>query len=133
MSATTGKVALVASTVSLGCNGGPASSTPCSGAQLALILDLVGYGTGPSTGADFFEGSAAAPTLSNTNAALRLNSGCTDTNNNTADFSASVAGPRNSSSALHPCAAAVPEPGSLTLIASGVAALAAARRRRRRP
>ena len=55
-----GKVALVSSTTSLGCNGG---SITCSSAQLAQIIDLVGYGTGAS-GANFFEGSAPAPTLS---------------------------------------------------------------------
>jgi hypothetical protein len=43
MSGTGGKVALVNSTTSLGCNGG---STPCSAAQLAMIIDLVG-GTEP--------------------------------------------------------------------------------------
>ena len=43
MSATAGKVVLVDGTSSLGCNGG---SNACSAAQLALIIDLVGYGTG---------------------------------------------------------------------------------------
>ncbi|HEX7962602.1 MAG TPA: lamin tail domain-containing protein, partial [Terriglobales bacterium] len=54
MSASGGKVALVNSTTTLGCNGG---STPCLDAQLALIIDLVGY-----DGANFFE-TSAAPTL----------------------------------------------------------------------
>src|SRR5687768_3372234 len=49
MAAGAGKVALVSDAVSLGCNGG---STPCSGAQLSRIVDLVGYGA-----ANFFEGS----------------------------------------------------------------------------
>ena len=43
MAADAGKVALVSSTTSLGCNGG---SITCSTAQLAQIIDLVGYGTG---------------------------------------------------------------------------------------
>src|SRR6185295_167638 len=81
MSGTDGKVALVTSTTGLGCNGG---STACSAAQLALIKDLVGYGN-----ANFFEG-AAAPTLSNTTAALRLANGCTETDNNASDFAASA-------------------------------------------
>ena len=51
-----GKVALVNSTTSLGCNGG---STPCSPSALAQIIDLVGYGN-----ANFFEGAGAAPTAS---------------------------------------------------------------------
>jgi hypothetical protein len=97
MSATAGKVALVSSTASLGCNGG---STACSAAQLALILDLVGYG-----GANFYEGAGAAPTLSNTTAALRLGGGCTDTNNNSADFVAGAPAPRNTASPLAPCGA----------------------------
>ena len=87
MSATGGKVALVNSTAGLACNGG---STPCSAAQLALIKDLIGY-----DGANFYEGAAAAPTLSNTTAALRLANGCTETDNNASDFAASVPTPRN--------------------------------------
>lgn len=95
MSGTAGKVALVASAASLGCNGG---STPCSPAQLALIIDLVGYG-----GANFFEGSGPAPVLSNTTAAFRASNGCVDTDNNVADFSAAAPAPRNTSSALSAC------------------------------
>jgi len=94
MSATGGKVALVNSTSGLGCNGG---STPCSAAQLALIVDLIGY-----DGANFFEG-AAAPTLSNTTAALRAGSGCTDTDNNSADFTAGAPSPRNRLSPTFNC------------------------------
>src|SRR6266498_1973396 len=95
MSGTAGKVALVNTTTGLACNGG---STPCSSAQLAQIVDLVGYGN-----ANFFEGSGAAPTLSNTTAAFRASSGCIDTNNNAADFTADVPAPRNTASPLHPC------------------------------
>ena len=54
MSATGGKVALINVATGLACNGG---STPCSPAQLAQIVDLVGWGT-----ANFFEGSPAAAT-----------------------------------------------------------------------
>nr|MCU0228584.1 lamin tail domain-containing protein [Bryobacterales bacterium] len=100
MAAGSGKVALVNSTTGLGCNG---SSTPCTTAQLGLILDLVGYGA-----ANFFEGSGAAPTLSATTAAFRANSGCTDSNNNSADFAAAAPAPRNSASALNVCGAASP-------------------------
>src|SRR5437870_4212687 len=96
MSATGGKVALVNSTTGLGCNGG---STPCSAAQVALIIDLIGY-----DGANFFEGAAAAPTLSNTTAAIRANAGCVDTDNNAADFAAAAPAPRNTSSAIKDCA-----------------------------
>jgi predicted extracellular nuclease len=86
MSATGGKVALVNSATPLGCNGG---STPCSAAQLAQMIDLIGY-----DGANFFEGAAPAPTLSNTTAAFRANNGCQDTDNNAADFAAASPNPR---------------------------------------
>jgi hypothetical protein len=95
MAAGAGKVALVNSTTSLGCNGG---SAPCSAAQLAMIIDLVGYGN-----ANFFEGSAAAPTLSNTTSTSRSGGGCTDTDNNSADFTAGAPSPRNTASPLNPC------------------------------
>jgi uncharacterized protein len=95
MAAGAGKVVLVSGTASLGCNGG---SAPCSTAQLARVIDLVGYGN-----ANFFEGSAAAPTLSNTTAALRKESGCTDTDDNAADFTAGAPAPRNTVAPLSPC------------------------------
>jgi predicted extracellular nuclease len=95
MAAGAGKVALVEGTASLGCNGG---STTCSGAALARIRDLVGYGN-----ANFFEGAGAAPTLTNMTAAFRADSGCADTDSNSADFSAAAPAPRNNFSTLHPC------------------------------
>ena len=87
MSATNGKVALVSGAGSLGCNGG---STPCDALALARIIDLVGYGN-----ANFFEGDAGAPTLSNTTAAVRT-FGNIDTDQNSADFVALGPNPRNS-------------------------------------
>jgi predicted extracellular nuclease len=84
-----GKVALVTGTTSLGCNGG---SAPCDAVQRARIVDLVGYGN-----ANFFEGSGAAPTLSSSTSAQRGNAGCTDSNDNAADFTAAATAPRNSS------------------------------------
>jgi predicted extracellular nuclease len=97
MAAGAGKVALVNTTTPLACNGG---STPCSPAALATIVDLIGYGN-----ANFFEGAAAAPTLSNTTAAFRAGGGCTDTDQNSTDFAAAAPGPRNSVSPLNPCGA----------------------------
>ena len=109
LSATDGKVALVNGTATLGCNGG---STPCSAAAVALIIDLVGYGT-----ANFYEGSGAAPKLSNTTADFRSGGGCVDTNNNAADFAAGAPSPRNSASPLNVCSSsAVPEPATLALV-----------------
>ena len=95
MGASNGKVALVNSTTGLGCNGG---STPCSPAQLALIKDLVGYGD-----ANFYEGAGAVPALSSTTAALRLNGGCTETDNNISDFATGAPTPRNTAAPLSPC------------------------------
>jgi hypothetical protein len=104
MAAGAGKVALVNSSVSLGCNGG---STPCPPAALALIIDLVGSGTG-SGGANFFEGAGPAPTLSATLAAFRANGGRVDTDNNASDFTAATPAPRNSSTSLRASASASP-------------------------
>ncbi|MCZ7569222.1 MAG: ExeM/NucH family extracellular endonuclease [Ardenticatenaceae bacterium] len=95
MSATGGKVALTNTTTPLGCNGG---STPCPPTALAAIVDLVGY-----DGATFFEGSGAAPAGSNTAAVLRASNGCTDTDNNAADFTTGAPIPRTTASPLNPC------------------------------
>jgi predicted extracellular nuclease len=83
MSAASGKVALVRSTVSI------TTGTTCPTG--ALIEDFLGYGS-----ANCAEGSPA-PTLSNTLAALRRAGGATDTDNNAADFLAGTPTPRNSS------------------------------------
>lgn len=96
-SGTAGKVALVTGTVTLGCNGG---SAPCPPEQLARIIDLVGFGN-----ANFYEGTAAAPTLSTTTAAIRKGNGCTDTDNNGADFEALLPTPRNTASPAYVCPA----------------------------
>ncbi len=77
MSATGGKVALVNSTVAL------------SGACPAAV-DFIGY-----DGANCFEGAATAP-LTNTSAAIRNGAGCTDTDNNSTDFTIAAPSPRNS-------------------------------------
>lgn len=103
MAAGAGKVALVNTTTTLGCNGG---STPCNASQLAQIVDLVGYGTGTS-GANFFEGAGPAPTISAMTADARGVSGCTETDNNAADFTASTPAPRNTASPLNPCSASI--------------------------
>lgn len=94
MSGSAGKVALVNSTVSLGCNG---SSTPCSPEQLALIIDLVGWGT-----ANFYETAPAAATT-NTTAVIRNNQGCMETDNNSTDFSVDIPTPRNTATQVYIC------------------------------
>jgi predicted extracellular nuclease len=85
-----GKVALVDNTTALTCG------TPCF--PNPNILDLVGYGH-----ANSFEGTGAASLLSTTTAALRKDDGCTDTDNNEADFATGVPTPRNRASPLHLC------------------------------
>lgn len=81
MAATSGKVALTKTQTVLSGNNPQGNSN---------LVDFVGFGS-----ADAYEGAAAAPTLSNTTAALRGNGGATDTNNNSADFTAGAPNPRN--------------------------------------
>jgi imidazolonepropionase-like amidohydrolase len=87
MSATNGKVALVNGTAAL-----------TGGCPTANVVDLVGYGT-----ANCFEGTAAAPAASNTNAVLRAQDGCVDTDQNGSDFAAGAPAPRNSAAAPVVC------------------------------
>ncbi len=96
MSATTGKVALVNSTTAIG--------TSCT----ASVVDLIGYGTGASCSE-----TMPAATLTNTTAALRLAGGCTDTDNNSTDFSAGAPNPRNTASPIANCSA-LPPPLTIT-------------------
>lgn len=72
ISATAGKVALVATLTPLNGSCPPGNS----------IIDRIGYGS-----ANCAEGNPAAA-LSNTTAAKRMNNGCTDSDNNNTDFSA---------------------------------------------
>ena len=96
MSAVTGKVALVRSATALTGTGCPLPS--------GAIEDYVGYGVSTMAvqGANCFEGAGPAPTLSNTSAALRLNNGATDTDNNSADFGEGPPNPRNTPPAEDP-------------------------------
>lgn len=100
MSASAGKVALVQGTSALNCGS---NTSPCNDSQRARWLDLVGYGS-----ANLFEGNAAAPTLNNTTAALRAAGGCTDSQDNAADFQALAPTPRNSSSPSGVCSGSGP-------------------------
>ena len=95
MSGSAGKVALINGTTGLACNG----AANCTAAQLASIIDLVGYGN-----ANFFEGSAPAPTLTNGTAAIRSTGGCSDNNQNSTDFSAGAPLHHDKASAATPCA-----------------------------
>jgi hypothetical protein len=95
MAATAGKVALVAGTTALSGSGCPLA---------ANVVDFVGYGTS----ATCFEGPVPAPAPSNTTADRRKAGGCTDTNDNAADFLVTVPFPRNTSSPVNTCAAGAP-------------------------
>jgi hypothetical protein len=92
MSGTAGKVALVNNTTAL--NG----NCPTG------LIDLVGFG---ST-ATCFEGAGPTVAPSNSNSVIRSSNGCTDANNNSTDFSSVLAAPRNSSSPINICGAALP-------------------------
>lgn len=87
MAATNGKVLLANTTTAQ-------SGTCPTGSQ---IIDFVGFGS-----ANCSEGNAATPALNNTTAAIRNNS-CTDTDNNSADFSTATPNPRNSATTPEPC------------------------------
>ncbi len=99
LSGTNGKLVLVNTSTGLACNGG---STPCNTTQTAQIVDLVGYGN-----SNYFE-IVPAPVLTSTTALFRAVNGCTDSNNNSADFSVDTPAPRNSSSPLAPCGGSGP-------------------------
>lgn len=86
MSGTNGRVALVNGTAALtGC-----PTTPD-------VIDLVGYGSSVC-----FE-TAALAVLSATTAGLRNNNGCTETNNNSTDFTAGTPAPRNGATPAFTC------------------------------
>jgi predicted extracellular nuclease len=92
MSATTGKVALVNTTTALSGSGCPFA---------AGERDFIGYGSGVTCSE-----TSPAPGLINTTADLRAGGGCTDTNNNSTDFSAGAPNPRNTASAFNACTGA---------------------------
>lgn len=89
LSSTTGKLALVSSTVQL-----PASTCPND----PSIVDFVGYGSSASC----FEGQRTN-NLSGTTAGLRNGGGCVDTDVNASDFTIAAPTPRNTSSPFNSC------------------------------
>ena len=94
LSATAGKVALVSTTTAL-TGAAPTDSR---------IVDFVGFGA-----ANFAEGApTAAP--ANPTAVLRAANGCTDTDNNAADFTVGPPTPRNTASTRNPCGVTVNAP-----------------------
>jgi hypothetical protein len=95
-----GKVTVVTSAAALSCGAALGS---CS--AVSSVEDLVGYGS-----ATDYEGADAAPALSSSTAALRAGSGCTDTDSNGVDFTASAPTPRNTSSAAVTCSGGTSPP-----------------------
>jgi len=93
LAVTGGKIAVVGDATALSCGASPGS---CSTA--ASIQHLVGYG-----GAADYEGSGAAPGLSATTALARAGGGCTDTEDNAADFATGTPDPLNSSAPASAC------------------------------
>jgi len=103
LAAGSGKVALVNNSTPLACG---ANTSTCTLPNSAIV-DLVSYGAANNGegGTTVNDGTA----LTNTQGAVRKNSGCTDTNNNNADFNVvSNPVPRNSSSAAVNCSAVLP-------------------------
>ena len=98
LSATSGKVALTANATALNCG---ATAMLCA-LPNAAIVDLVSYGAGTNG-----EGGTTAGNntpLTNQQAAVRKGAGCTDTDNNAADFLIIAAPvPRNSQSTANTC------------------------------
>ena len=92
-------VALVNTTnvLTLSGSGGGISA---SAAAAAGIVDLVGGGT--STGNDYW-GTGITPTGSAANAVTRKNGGCQNTPDNSLDFAAAPASPKNSATTPAPC------------------------------
>jgi hypothetical protein len=111
LAATSGKIALARGAAALTCG---AAAGSC--AADASVEDLVGYGD-----ATDFEGTGSAPGLSNTTAAVRNSSGCADTGDNAADFTAGTPAPHNSASAAQTCASTPPPGGGSVNVALDVA------------
>jgi hypothetical protein len=105
-STTDGKVALVAGATLLTGNCPNDDGNPPFNPVNSTIADFVGYGGNSATPNHCYEGSGPASFTSgsNTTADFRKTGGCTDTNDNAADFLISGPFPRNSASPANNCA-----------------------------
>ena len=74
------------------------NQTALTGVSPVGVEDIVSYGPNSSP----TEGTPT-PTLTSTTAAIRLAGGCTDTNNNSADFATGTPTPRSTSSPINSC------------------------------
>ena len=106
LAATAGKVSLVAGTASLPVFTCPGDDgAPPFNPNNLTIADFVGYGSS----AVCYEGATGpAPAPSATAADFRKAGGCTDTNDNAADFFVHAPIPRNSSAPANTCVAGAP-------------------------
>jgi len=100
LAVTGGKVAVVDDATPLSCGASPGS---CS--AISAIEDLVGYG-----GAADYEGTGPSPAGSATTALARAGGGCTDSDDNAADFATAAPDPQNSSVPASACSAPPPPP-----------------------
>lgn len=109
MSATAGKVALV--------DGMNALTTACPNAS--RYVDLVGYGTNTNCA----EGNTSTGNTSASSSVRRNGNGCSDTDNNAADFTVGTPTPRNAAAGANTCSPVItdggviptPDGGCLTL------------------
>lgn len=105
MQGNSGKIALVTSNFPQNTCGSAAA--PCNGTQLAQIIDWVAYGAAGNGTAGNGEGGTATNNgvgLATTQGSVRKTGGCTDSDNNNADFDIITNPvPRNTSSTLAPC------------------------------
>ena len=100
LSATAGKVALVNGTAALSATTCPGDDgNPPFNPNSATIVDFVGYGSS----ANCYEGMRPTSAPSNTSADFRKAGGCTDSNDNAADFVVATPNPRNTSSETNNC------------------------------
>ncbi|RZK24021.1 MAG: T9SS type A sorting domain-containing protein [Hymenobacter sp.] len=112
LSAMAGKIALA--------NNAAVVTYTAPNAFSANVVDVVGYGSGT----DAYEGSARAGAPANsTLSTFRANAGCTDTNNNGADFASGAASPRSSrtpitAASICPNPVLVANPAALTFSAA---------------
>lgn len=105
MAAGGGKVALTNTTTALGCG---ATATPCVLPD-SRIVDLVAYGTSNNGEGGVSAGNGTA--FTNVQGAVRNANGCTDTDNNSNDFTPTTNPvPRNLASPATPCGGATPTP-----------------------
>jgi DNA/RNA endonuclease G (NUC1) len=104
LSGTSGKVALVSTLAQNVCGS---TATPCSAAQLAQIVDWVAYGAAGNGAAGNGEGGTSVNNgvaINSTQGSVRKTLGCTDTDNNNADFDVVTNPvPRNTGSTVNIC------------------------------